>query len=156
MLDLLLWTVWLRTNASNEPACSNKISVQTGVLPCPTPPVKMAAEERLASPFPIKIYTMPELAANPDLLHEVVKLINTAFLKNKHLEGGPRYEYDMQLVEEGGADTLCAIMYSTGEMIASASFQPWRPEQGGPVDEALKVSGRPACTSSRPAYPGLF
>lgn len=89
--------------------------------------------------FDLRVYNTAELIDDLTTLHEVVDLVNKAYLKRKDFETGIRYPEDKDMVDENGADGLCAVVYSAERMIATASIRKWQPDPDSPVAEALQV-----------------
>jgi hypothetical protein len=90
--------------------------------------------------FMITIRTLSDIASDPDLLHNLVSIINKAFRApgSAFQSSRLRFEYDEEMIEQIGSDALCAIMTLDGRIIASACLKQWRPPRGGIIEAALK------------------
>ena len=92
--------------------------------------------ETISSPV---IYTVGELADNPQILHEVVSVINQAYrAKDKTFSPELRFPRDEDLVQQFGKDALCSVTRAGEKVVATASIQRWREPKGSAADEKLK------------------
>jgi hypothetical protein len=90
--------------------------------------------------FVITIRPLSDLASDPDLLHNLVSIINKAFRapRSAFQSSRVRFEYDEEIIEQIGSDALCAIMALDGRIIASACLKQCRPPREGIIEAALK------------------
>lgn len=94
------------------------------------------SSESISSPV---IYTVSELADNPQVLHEVVSVINSAFkAKDETFGSGLRFPKDEDLVQQSGKDALCSVIRAGEKVVATASIQRWREPKGSAADAKLK------------------
>ena len=92
-----------------------------------------------ATPSSPVVYTMSELAENPHILHDVVSVINGAYLvKDEKFGSGLRFPRDQDLIEQFGEDALCSVIRAGNKIIATASIQKWREPEGSIADISFK------------------
>ena len=88
---------------------------------------------------PPVIYTVSELADNPQVLREVVSVINSAFrAKDETFSSKLRFPQDEDLVQQSGKDALCSVIRAGDKVVATASIQRWREPKGSAADAKLK------------------
>lgn len=93
----------------------------------------------MATSLNTTVYTAVELKESPNILQDVLRVINLAFTERESLGfKGPRFANHDQLLKMLGPAGLCAVVRSQHIILAACSVIPWRPHEDGVVNKAMK------------------
>lgn len=89
---------------------------------------------------PLSIHKVPDLGNDPDLLHELVCLINEVYTNEEkdYSSGFPRFPKDQDLIEQFGPNALCAIIRREHRIVATASITPFSEPAGSMADKSFR------------------